>query len=106
MQQYPDHLPNYKAITINNPLVHLLVPKKRILTINDLNAADAEIISRLFLATKALAAQYKIDESGYRLAVNTNKDAGQSVFHIHTHLLGGIKLSPMMSQTYQGKEKE
>ncbi|MEO0554013.1 MAG: hypothetical protein AAF149_12470 [Bacteroidota bacterium] len=56
MQQYPDHLPNYKAITINNPLVHLLVPKKRILTINDLNAADAEIISRLFLATKALAA--------------------------------------------------
>ncbi|MEM9297686.1 MAG: HIT domain-containing protein [Bacteroidota bacterium] len=47
-----------------------------------------------------------MDESGYRLAVNTNKDAGQSVFHIHTHLLGGIKLSPMMSQTYQGKEKE
>lgn len=87
--------------------VHLLiVPKKRIPTINDLNVADSQIISRLFLAARALAAQYKIDESGYRLALNTNEDAGQSVFHIHMHLLGGMKLGPMMSQTYQDKEKE
>ena len=73
--------------------VHLLIiPKKRINTINDLEDEDKELIGSMVLVAKNLAKKYKIDESGYRLVWNTNKDGGQTVYHIHLHLLGGEKL--------------
>ena len=73
--------------------VHLLIiPKKRINTINDLEDEDHELIGSMVLVAKNLAKKYKIDESGYRLVWNTNKDGGQTVYHIHLHLLGGEKL--------------
>jgi len=78
-----------------NPVakVHLLIiPKKRINTINDLEDEDKELIGSMVLVAKNLAKKYKIDESGYRLVWNTNKDGGQTVYHIHLHLLGGEKL--------------
>ena len=78
-----------------NPVakVHLLIiPKKRINTINDLEDEDQELIGSMVLVAKNLAKKYKIDESGYRLVWNTNKDGGQTVYHIHLHLLGGEKL--------------
>jgi histidine triad (HIT) family protein len=52
-----------------------------------------------------LAKQFGVDESGYRVGMNTNEDAGQSVFHIHLHLLGGKKLGPMTNPILQ-EEKE
>jgi histidine triad (HIT) family protein len=82
--------------------VHLLiVPRKRIYTLNEVAEADAVILSHLLLAAKELARQYNIDKTGYRVAINTNEHAGQSVFHIHMHLLGGMKLGPMVSETYK-----
>jgi histidine triad (HIT) family protein len=73
--------------------VHLLIiPKKRINTINDLQNDDKDLIGSMVLVAKELARKYEIEESGYRLVWNTNKDGGQTVYHIHLHLLGGEKL--------------
>ena len=73
--------------------VHLLIiPKKRINTINDLENEDKDLIGSMVLVAKELAKRYEIEESGYRLVWNTNSDGGQTVFHIHLHLLGGEKL--------------
>ncbi|NAS32208.1 HIT domain-containing protein [Flavobacteriaceae bacterium R38] len=79
--------------------VHLLiVPKKPIPTINDIEEKDALLLGKMFLIAKKLAKEYGISESGYRLSMNINEDAGQSVFHLHMHLLGGKKLGPMVDQ--------
>ena len=77
--------------------VHLLIiPKKEIYTINDATEEDALLLGKLFLVAKKLAKEQGISESGYRLSININEDAGQSVFHLHMHLLGGEKLAPML----------
>lgn len=81
---------------------YLIVPKKEIHTVNDLEDEDALVMGKLFLVAKKLAKQFNIAETGYRLAMNINEDAGQSVFHLHLHFLGGEKLPPMLPR----KEKE
>ena len=78
-----------------NPIapVHLLIiPKKRINTINDVSEEDTLLIGKMVKVAKNLAKEYEINESGYRLIFNTNDDGGQSVYHIHLHLIGGEKL--------------
>lgn len=70
--------------------VHILViPKRHIDTVNDLMESDAELVGRLVLAAGRLAQDEGIAESGYRTVLNCNAGAGQSVFHVHLHLLGG-----------------
>ncbi|MFD2513145.1 histidine triad nucleotide-binding protein [Pontibacter locisalis] len=87
--------------------VHLLiVPKKEIPTINDITEEDAMLLGKLFLVAKKLAKENGIAETGYRLAMNINEDAGQSVFHLHMHLLGGKKLGPMVTQTETDSQQE
>ena len=83
------------AINDINPVapIHVLViPKKKIRTINDVSEDDAMLIGQMVLTAKKLAENLNIDESGYRLLWNTNKDAMQTVFHIHLHLIGGTQL--------------
>ena len=83
------------AIHDINPVakVHILIiPKKKIATINDLSIDDIDLIGSMFLCAKDLAKKFGIDQSGYRLLFNTNDDAMQTVFHIHLHLIGGEKL--------------
>ena len=83
------------AIHDINPVakVHILIiPKKKILTINDLSEEDINLIGSMFICAKNLAKKYTIDQSGYRLLFNTNEDAMQTVFHLHLHLIGGEKL--------------
>jgi histidine triad (HIT) family protein len=78
--------------------VHLLiVPKREIPTINDIDEKDAMLLGKLFLVAKKLAKEQGVSETGYRLTMNMNEDAGQSVFHLHMHLLGGEKLGPMVA---------
>ena len=90
---------------------YLIVPKKRITTINELEDEDALLVGKMFLVARDLAKKYGIADTGYRLAINTNEDSGQSVFHLHLHLLGGMKTGPMVDQTYtdpnprKGEEK-
>ena len=78
-----------------NPIapVHLLIiPKKRINTINDVSDEDTLLIGKMVKVAKNLAKEYEINESGYRLLFITNDDGGQTVYHIHLHLIGGEKL--------------
>lgn len=81
--------------------VHLLiVPKKKIYTMNDVEEADAATLSSMMLAAKKIAKQYQVDKTGYRLVINTNENANQTVFHLHMHLLGGMPLGPAVTQSY------
>ena len=74
--------------------VHILViPKEHVEKVSDLTEKSAETAGQLILAAKKLASQRGIEESGYRIVINCNKDAGQAVFHLHLHLLGGRKFS-------------
>lgn len=75
------------------PLHVLIIPKKHIATINDLSSDDAETMGKLFLAAKKIAEQEGYAQEGYRTVVNCGEAAGQTVFHIHLHLLAGRSLS-------------
>jgi len=70
----------------------LIIPKKEIPTTNDINSNDKKTIGHLFIVAKKIAEKMKIDKSGYRIVFNCNDDAGQTVYHIHMHLIGGRKL--------------
>ena len=74
----------------------LLVPNKHIDSVNTLTDDDEQLIGHLFTAAKQIAAQEGIAEGGYRLIINTNAHAGQTVFHIHLHLLGGAPMKHPM----------
>lgn len=71
----------------------LFIPKKHISTINDLQTGDAELVGKLFLAAKQHAAELGVAEDGYRTVINCNALAGQTVFHIHLHMLAGRPLT-------------
>jgi len=83
------------AINDINPVarIHILViPKKRIDTLNQMNEEDTTLLGRMVLVAKNLAKEQKIDDTGYRILLNTNSDAGQTIYHIHLHLIGGEEL--------------
>jgi histidine triad (HIT) family protein len=88
-----DDILAFKDISPQAPFHVLVIPKKQIPTINDLEDCDAELMGKIFIAAGKIAKKYGIDESGYRMVFNCNKDAGQTVFHIHCHLLGGRPLN-------------
>ncbi len=74
--------------------VHILViPKKHIATLNDVTSENAEIIAKIYEAIPKIAKENGISEDGYRVVSNCNAAAGQTVFHIHFHLLGGRELT-------------
>lgn len=85
----------FKDIHPIAPVHVLIVPRKHIATVGDVEPADAHIFSKMFLAAKEIAKKTGVDISGYRTVVNCNKDAGQEVFHIHMHVIGGRPLSQM-----------
>jgi histidine triad (HIT) family protein len=71
------------------PLHVLIIPRRHIATINDLSPDDDALIGSLFRTAAALAKEHGYHERGYRTVFNCNREAGQSVFHIHLHLLAG-----------------
>ncbi|MCE9644390.1 MAG: histidine triad nucleotide-binding protein [Chloroflexi bacterium] len=74
----------------------LIVPNKHIDSINALENRDEPLIGHLFTTARQLAAREGIAEGGFRLIINTNADAGQTVFHLHLHLLGGAPMKHPM----------
>jgi len=82
----------FRDIDPKAPIHILIIPKKPIPTVNDIEIEDAELIGKIIIAAKKIAKEMGIDQSGYRLVMNCNKDAGQTVFHLHCHLLGGRQL--------------
>lgn len=75
------------------PVHVLVIPKKHIISLADMNEDDTEIIAKIYLAINKIADKLGIKEKGYRVIVNCGKDGGQEVKHLHFHLLGGTSLS-------------
>ncbi len=84
-----EELVGFRDLNPQAPTHVLIIPRRHISTINDITESDAEMIGQLIVAAKEIAAQEGISEPGYRLTMNCNAGAGQSVFHVHLHLLGG-----------------
>lgn len=79
----------FRDINPQSPVHILVIPKKHYSSLNDFDGADANLLGRLILAAKQIAQNEKIADTGYRLTVNTGQNGGQSVGHLHLHLLGG-----------------
>ena len=84
-----DQVVAFRDLNPQAPVHVLVIPRRHIATTNDLTEADAELVGRMYLAAKQVAADEGIAERGYRTLINCNAEAGQTVFHIHLHLLGG-----------------
>jgi histidine triad (HIT) family protein len=83
----------FRDINPQAPTHVLVIPRKHIATINEIEEADRELVGDLYLAAQEIAAEQGMAESGYRAVMNCNEGAGQSVFHIHLHVLGGRPLA-------------
>ena len=88
-----EHIMAFRDINPQAPIHILIIPKQHIRTLNDLKGQDAELVGKLILAAKNLAAKEGIAEDGYRYGFNCNSAAGQTVYHVHLHLLGGRKFT-------------
>lgn len=82
----------FRDINPQAPTHVLVIPRRHISTINDLDDKDTGLVGEMYLAAKAIAAEEGIADLGYRAVMNCNEGAGQSVFHIHLHVLGGRPL--------------
>ena len=82
----------FKDINPQAPIHFLIIPKVHIPTLNDLEKRNIALVGKLSLVASKLAKEYKISENGYRTIMNCNSDAGQTVFHIHLHMMAGRRL--------------
>ena len=83
----------FRDIDPKAPTHILIIPKKHIKTLNEINKNDQDLLGELLLTAKKIAKDEGIDTSGYRTVFNCNSDGGQTVFHIHMHLLGGRQMA-------------
>lgn len=82
----------FKDINPQAPIHVLIIPKQRIATINDIEEHHRELVGHLYVVAGRLAQQFGVADDGYRVVMNCNEDGGQSVFHIHLHLLAGVTM--------------
>ena len=87
-----DKLIAFRDIDPKAPTHILVIPKKHIRSINELEISDQNLAGELLLAAKEIASIENIESSGYRTIFNTNSDGGQTVYHIHMHVMGGRQL--------------
>lgn len=88
-----EHVLAFNDINPVAPVHQLIIPKKHIATLNDLHSSDAELVGKMYLVATQLAEQAGLSKDGYRTVMNCGAAAGQTVFHIHLHLLGGRSMS-------------
>jgi histidine triad (HIT) family protein len=84
-----EHVVAFRDINPQAPTHVLVIPRKAIATINDIEPDDRALVGELFLAAKEVARLEGLEQSGYRVVMNCGEGAGQTVFHIHLHVLGG-----------------
>jgi len=84
-----DDLVAFNDINPQAPMHVLVVPRRHVATLNEMSAADDELVGAMVRRAAAIAKDRGFDSGGYRTVFNCNADAGQSVFHIHLHVLGG-----------------
>lgn len=87
-----DELLAFRDINPQAPTHILIIPKKHIATLNDTSIENQLLLGKIMLKAKELAAEEGLAECGYRVALNCNSHGGQSVYHIHLHLLGGRQM--------------
>lgn len=87
-----DEIVAFNDVNPQAPVHIIIIPRKHIERVSEIKEGDSALVGKLVLVAKKLAEEKKISDSGYRLVFNCNKDAGQVVFHIHLHLLGGRKM--------------
>ena len=87
-----DKILAFRDISPQAPVHFLVIPKKEIRTINDISEEDKRLIGELFIVAKEIAKKEGIAENGYRTIFNCNEHGGQTVYHIHLHVLGGRQL--------------
>ena len=83
----------FEDINPQAPTHILLIPKEHFASLNDIPEEKKEILSHLLLQARNIAQDLGIKENGYRIVLNTGKNSGQDVFHIHFHLLGGRRMT-------------
>ena len=79
----------FKDINPQAPLHVLIIPRRHIASLNDLTPDDDALLGSMLRCAATLAQEHGYDQRGYRTVFNTNREAGQTVFHIHLHLIGG-----------------
>jgi histidine triad (HIT) family protein len=83
----------FSDINPQAPLHALFVPKRHLATLNDATVEERELLGHLMFCATKVAREKGFGDSGYRVVMNTNRDAGQTVFHVHLHLLAGRPLA-------------
>lgn len=83
----------FRDIAPQAPTHILIIPKRHISTLNDLTEEDCALVGRLQFTAQKIAKEVGIAEDGYRVVMNCNEDGGQTVYHIHMHLLGGRSMT-------------
>lgn len=84
-----EELVAFEDISPQAPVHILVIPRQHISRLNDLQPEHDELVGKIIRLAKKMAKERDIDQAGYRVVMNCNEQAGQSVFHIHLHLLGG-----------------
>jgi histidine triad (HIT) family protein len=82
----------FRDIHPAGPIHILIIPRRHIASVNDLEEPDEALMGHLFIVARQIATQEGVDQTGYRLIVNTGPHSGQAVFHIHMHLIGGQRM--------------
>jgi histidine triad (HIT) family protein len=88
-----DHTIAFRDIDGKAPVHVLVIPRRHIASVNDLDSGDEPLVGKLFTAAREVAGAEGLKDGGYRLVMNTGPDAGQSVAHIHLHVMGGRRMS-------------
>ncbi len=87
-----EHIIAFNDIDPKAPVHILVIPKKHIRSINELNSSDINLAGEIILAAKKIAKDQGVDSKGFRVVFNTNDDGGQTVYHIHMHIMGGRQM--------------
>ncbi len=90
-----EHVLAFRDINPVAPVHVLVIPKQHVPSVAEFGPEHDELLSRLFSAVRKVAAETGVAETGYRVVTNVGKDAGQQVFHVHLHVLGGRPLGPV-----------
>ena len=87
-----EHIIAFNDIDPKAPVHILVIPKKHIRSINELNSSDINLAGEIILAAKKIAKDQGVNSKGFRVVFNTNDDGGQTVYHIHMHIMGGRQM--------------
>ena len=93
-----DEILAFKDIAPAAPVHLLIIPRKHIPTLLDLNESDAQLVGRLHLVAADLARAFNLDRQGFRVIINCGPDGGQVIYHLHLHLLGGRPMTELVAK--------